>query len=71
MAEAKKYPAPQGNPETAPFWEAAKAGKFLIKRCTACGEPHYFPARDLPVLLLRQDGVGGKLGRGRRSTPSA
>ena len=42
MAEAKKYPAAQGNPETAPFWEAAKAGKFLIKRCTACGEPHYF-----------------------------
>ena len=38
MAEAKKYPAPQGNPETAPFWEAAKQGKFLIKRCTACGE---------------------------------
>ena len=51
MAEAKKYPAPATNPETAPFLEAAKAGKFMIKRCTACGEAHYFP-RDLPVLLL-------------------
>ena len=43
MADAaKKYPTPQGNPESAPFWEAAKQGKFMIKRCTACGEPHYF-----------------------------
>jgi uncharacterized OB-fold protein len=40
MAEAKKLRAPETNPETAPFWEAAKAGKFMIKRCTACGEPH-------------------------------
>ena len=35
MAEAKKYPTPVTNPETAQFWEAAKAGKFMIKRCTA------------------------------------
>ena len=48
MAEAKKYPTPQGNPETAEFWEAAKQGKFLIKRCTACGEPHYFPRSICP-----------------------
>ena len=40
MAEAKKYPAPVTNPETAVFWEAAQHGRFLIKRCTACGEPH-------------------------------
>jgi len=49
MAEAKKYPAPVTNPETAPFWEAAKAGKFLIKRCTACGEAHYFPRAICPL----------------------
>ena len=46
--EAKKYPAPQGNPETKPFWDAAAQGKFLIKRCTACGEPHYFPRSVCP-----------------------
>ncbi|XSC46360.1 Zn-ribbon domain-containing OB-fold protein [Bradyrhizobium sp. RDT10] len=39
------------NPETAPFWEAAKAGKFLIKRCTACGEPHYFPRSICPFCF--------------------
>ncbi len=51
MAEAKKYPAPQGNPETQPFWDAAKQGKFLIKRCTACGEPHYFPRAICPFCF--------------------
>ena len=51
MAEAKKYPKPEGNPETAPFWEAAKAGKFMIKRCTACGEPHYFPRSICPFCF--------------------
>jgi uncharacterized OB-fold protein len=51
MAEARKYPAPLGNPETKPFWEAAAAGKFMIKRCTACGEPHYFPRAICPFCF--------------------
>ena len=52
MADAaKKYPTPQGNPESAPFWEAAKQGKFMIKRCTACGEPHYFPRSICPFCF--------------------
>ena len=51
MAEAKKYPTPVTNPETAQFWEAAKQGKFLIKRCTACGEPHYFPRSICPFCF--------------------
>ena len=46
-----KYPAPQGNPETKPFWDAAGEGKFLIKRCTACGEPHYFPRSICPFCF--------------------
>ena len=51
MTEAKKYPAPQGNPETPPFWDAARQGKFLIKRCTACGEAHYFPRSICPFCF--------------------
>ena len=51
MAEARKYPTPVTNPETAQFWEAAKAGKFMIKRCTACGEPHYFPRSICPFCF--------------------
>jgi len=48
MSETPKYPAPVENPETAQFWDAAKKGKFLIKRCTACKEPHYFPRAICP-----------------------
>src|SRR5258708_24806399 len=38
--------APPINPETQPYWDAAAQGKLLIKKCTACGEPHFYP-RDL------------------------
>ena len=48
MSETKKYPAPVENPETAHFWEAARKGQLLIKRCTACKEPHYFPRSICP-----------------------
>lgn len=48
---AKKYPAPQVNPESQPFWDAAKEGRFLIKRCTACGEAHYFPRSICPLCF--------------------
>ena len=49
--QEKTYPAPQGNPETMPFWEAAKEGRFLIKRCKACGEAHYFPRAICPFCF--------------------
>ena len=51
MSEAKKYNAPVTNPETAHFWDAAKQGKFLIKRCTTCGEAHYFPRSICPFCF--------------------
>jgi uncharacterized OB-fold protein len=51
MANPAKYPAPQGNPETAEFWKQAAEGKLLIKRCTACGEAHYFPRSICPFCF--------------------
>ena len=41
-------PAPPVNPETKRFWDAATAGTLLIKRCEACGEPHYYPRSVCP-----------------------
>jgi hypothetical protein len=51
MAVARKYAPPQANLETKPFWEAAAAGRFLIKRCKACGEPHYYPRANCPFCF--------------------
>ena len=39
----RKIPAPEANPETRPFWEAAAQGRLLIGKCKACGKPHYYP----------------------------
>jgi uncharacterized OB-fold protein len=35
--------APPVTPETQPFWDAAAAGRLLLKRCLACGEAHHYP----------------------------
>ena len=40
---ALPVPAPKPNPDTAEFWTAAGEGRFLLKRCTACGEVHWYP----------------------------
>ena len=42
-AVERKFPAPPPNPETKPFWDAATQGKLLLKRCTSCGQVHYYP----------------------------
>ena len=47
----RKIPAPQYTVETVPFWEAAKEGRFLIKRCRACGEPHWYPRAVCPFCF--------------------
>lgn len=51
MNDKPKLPTPQGNPESKPFWDAAAQGKFLIKRCTSCKEPHYFPRALCPFCF--------------------
>jgi len=51
MADAVKYPKPVTNPETAHFWEQTAKGRLMIKRCTACGEAHYFPRSICPFCF--------------------
>ena len=36
-------PAPAEEQGNQPFWEAAKTGKFLVKYCKSCKEPHRYP----------------------------
>ena len=52
MAEtAAAIPSPPTNPEVAPFHDAANAGKLLIKRCTACGQAHFYPRALCPFCM--------------------
>ena len=46
-----KITAPPVNPETQPFWDAAGDGKLLYKKCTACGEPHFYPRPHCPFCF--------------------
>jgi uncharacterized protein len=46
--QARTIPAPPVSPETRPFWDAAAAGRLLIKTCTACGQPHHYPRSICP-----------------------
>jgi uncharacterized OB-fold protein len=50
-AEGRKIPAPAVTIESKPFWDAASEGKFLIKRCNACGEAHWYPRALCPFCF--------------------
>jgi uncharacterized OB-fold protein len=47
----RKIPAPQPNPETTAFWDAAARGTLLLKKCRACGQLHYYPRAICPFCL--------------------
>lgn len=40
---APAKPLPLIRPETAPFWEAARAGRLVFQECRACGTRQLFP----------------------------
>ena len=43
MIPERALPAPIVDTFTAPFWQAAAEGVLLIRRCTSCGEAHWYP----------------------------
>jgi uncharacterized OB-fold protein len=47
----RKIPAPAINNESRPFWDAAREGRFLIKRCRACGKAHWYPRLSCPYCF--------------------
>jgi uncharacterized OB-fold protein len=48
---SRPIPAPRPTPETETFWNAAREGRFLIKRCQACGEAHWYPRTICPFCM--------------------
>ncbi len=63
MAE-RKLPAPQVSPETKPYWDAAAAGKLLVKKCLACGEHHHYPRALCPFCFSDRTEWRDASGRG-------
>jgi hypothetical protein len=43
MPDAPRFDLPTIEPESRPFWDAAKEGRFLIQRCEACGAAQHYP----------------------------
>lgn len=41
--EKNQKPVPQPTPESAPYWEGAKQGKFLLQRCINCAKVRHYP----------------------------
>ena len=47
----RPIPAPAVTIESKPFWDAATEGRFLIKRCEACGKAHWYPRALCPFCF--------------------
>jgi uncharacterized OB-fold protein len=45
---ARKITPPAVNPETKPFWDAAREARFLVPFCAACGKAHWYPRAICP-----------------------
>jgi uncharacterized protein len=45
---ARKIPAPIVTVESAPFWNAARQGRFVVPTCGACGKVHWYPRAVCP-----------------------
>ena len=41
-------PAPPASPESEAFVAAARDGRFMLRRCTTCAKPHWYPRAICP-----------------------
>ncbi len=45
---ARKISVPIVTVESAPFWNAARQGRFVVPTCAACGKTHWYPRAVCP-----------------------
>jgi uncharacterized OB-fold protein len=38
-----RFDLPTPDDDSRPFWDAAREGRLLIKRCRSCGRAHHYP----------------------------
>jgi uncharacterized OB-fold protein len=63
MSAAPRFDLPSTDPETQPFWDGLRAGRFLLRHCEACGRDHYYPRPFCPFCW--SDDVAWKEASGR------
>jgi uncharacterized OB-fold protein len=66
----RKIPAPSSSPDTEAFWKAAADGKFMLRRCTACGKAHWYPRAICPFCMSDKTEWVEASGRGKIYTYS-
>jgi uncharacterized OB-fold protein len=57
MAENYIPASPVPDPDNAPFFDALREGKLLIKTCNACGEAFFYPRALCPFCLSESSWV--------------
>jgi uncharacterized protein len=45
---AHRYDVPEPDAFTRPYWDAAAAGRLLLRRCRTCGRAHHYPREACP-----------------------
>ena len=55
MTTKRNILAPVPNVETQAYWDAADAGRLLVKTCRSCGEPHFYPRALCPFCFGETD----------------
>lgn len=51
MTEIHVFASPVRDPDTAPFFDALREAKLLIKTCNACNHPFFYPRALCPFCL--------------------
>jgi uncharacterized OB-fold protein len=51
MHQDRPLTAPPLDAATQPFFAAAAQGRLMIRRCTACGKPHWYPRPVCPYCM--------------------
>jgi uncharacterized OB-fold protein len=47
----RNLPAPQPNPETQPYWDAACQGRLVLRKCNSCARVHHYPRAICPFCF--------------------
>src|SRR6266513_5671442 len=65
MPRTQTWHLPQPDLETSEYWEAAKQGKLLVKRCNGCGKTFFYPRVYCPNCWSAETEWQQASGRGR------